>query len=110
MGFYKALQVQYFVQLKNCSNFILTYYLMEIASYSEFRQHMKSFLDAVIKTHKPLFITRKHGEELVVMSKEDYTSMEETLYLLSSPKNAERLMESISQFQAGQTIEQKLDI
>jgi len=43
---------------------------MEIASYSEFRQHMKSFLDAVIKTHKPLFITRKHGEELVVMSKE----------------------------------------
>jgi antitoxin YefM len=44
------------------------------------------------------------------MSKEDYTSMEETLYLLSSPKNAERLMESISQFQTGHTIEQKLDI
>ena len=84
--------------------------LMQIASYSEFRQHMKSFLDAVIKTHKPLFITRKHGEELVVMSKEDYTSMEETLYLLSSPKNAERLMESIAQFQEGKTVEQKLDI
>lgn len=85
-------------------------YLMQIASYSEFRQNMKSFLDAVIKTHKPLFITRKHGEELVVMSKEDYTSMEETLYLLSSPKNAERLMESIAQFQEGKTVEQKLDI
>jgi antitoxin YefM len=83
---------------------------MQIASYSEFRQNMKSFLDAVIKTHKPLFITRKHGEELVVMSKEDYTSMEETLYLLSSPKNAERLMESIAQFQEGKTVEQKLDI
>lgn len=83
---------------------------MEIASYSEFRQHMKSFLDAVVKTHKPLFITRKHGEELVVISKEDYTSMEETLYLMSNPKNAERLIESIAQYQAGQTIEQKLDI
>ena len=83
---------------------------MEIASYSEFRRHMKSFLDAVIKTHKPLFITRKHGEELVVISKEDYTSMEETLYLLSSPKNAERLMESIGQLQAGNTVEQKLDM
>ena len=83
---------------------------MEIASYSEFRQHMKSFLDAVVKTHKPLFITRKHGEELVVISKEDYTSMEETLYLMSNPKNAERLIESIAQFHAGQTIEQKLDI
>jgi len=44
------------------------------------------------------------------MSKEDYTSMEETLYLLSSPKNAERLMESIAQLQAGNTVEQKLDM
>ncbi len=83
---------------------------MEIASYSEFRQHMKSFLDAVIKTHKPLFITRKHGEELVVMSKEDYTSLEETLYLLSSPKNAQRLKDSIAQFETGNTVEQKLDL
>lgn len=44
------------------------------------------------------------------MSKEDYTSMEETLYLLSSPKNAERLMESIAQFKDGNTIKQKLEI
>ena len=36
--------------------------------------------------------------------------MEETLYLLSSPKNAERLMESIAQLQAGKTVEQKLDM
>ena len=103
--------VQYFVQLNIYSNFIEdNKFNMEIASFSEFRQHMKSFLDAVIKTHKPLFITRKHGEELVVISKEDYTSLEETLYLLSSPKNAQRLKDSIAQFEKGNTVEQKLDL
>ena len=83
---------------------------MEIASYSEFRQHMKSFLDAVVKTHTPLFITRKHGEELVVMSKDDYTSLQETLYLLSSPNNAQRLKESMEQYKTGNTIKKEIDL
>jgi antitoxin YefM len=83
---------------------------MEIASYSEFRQHMKSFLDAVLKTRNPLFITRKHGEDLVVISKDEYTSLQETLYLLSSPKNAQRLNESMKQYERGKTTEKKLDL
>jgi antitoxin YefM len=44
------------------------------------------------------------------MSKEDYTSLEETLYLLSSPKNAQRLKDSIAQFEKGNTVEQKLEL
>lgn len=83
---------------------------MEIASYSEFRQHMKSFLDAVLKTRNPLFITRKHGEDLVVISKDEYTSLQETLYLLSSPKNVQRLNDSIKQYERGKTTEKKLDL
>jgi antitoxin YefM len=83
---------------------------MDIATYSDFRQNMKSFLDAVVKTHKPLFITRKQGEELVVMSKEDYTSLQETLYLLSNPNNSKRLKESIDQYEKGKLTRQKLAI
>jgi antitoxin YefM len=82
---------------------------MQIASYSEFRQHMKSFLDAVLKTRNPLFITRKHGEDLVVISKDDYTSLQETLYLLSSPKNAQRLSESIKQYEKGKVAKKELE-
>ena len=41
------------------------------------------------------------GEHVVMMSLEDFNSMEETMYLLSSPKNAQRLMESIAQIKAG---------
>jgi len=83
---------------------------MDIANYSEFRQNMKAYLDAVVEEHKPLYITRKMGEEVVVMSKEDYSSLQETLYLLSSPKNASRLRESIKQVEKGKVKKRKLDL
>lgn len=83
---------------------------MDIANYSEFRQNMKAYLDAVVEEHKPLYITRKMGEEVVVLSKEDYSSLQETLYLLSSPKNASRLRESIKQVEKGKVKKRKLDL
>ncbi|MFM7223535.1 MAG: type II toxin-antitoxin system Phd/YefM family antitoxin [Bacteroidota bacterium] len=83
---------------------------MDIVNYSEFRQNMKAYLDAVVEEHKPLYITRKMGEEVVVLSKEDYSSLQETLYLLSSPKNASRLRESIKQVEKGKVKKRKLDL
>jgi antitoxin YefM len=73
---------------------------MDIATYSEFRQNMKSYLDGLEVSHKPLFIKRQQGEDVVVISKEDYTSLNETLYLLSSPANAKRLEASIKQYKS----------
>jgi antitoxin YefM len=79
---------------------------MDITTYSGFRQNMKAFPDAVVASHKPLFITRKQGDDLVVLSKDDYTSSQETLYLLSNPNNSRRLCESISrQLEKGALIE-----
>jgi antitoxin YefM len=74
--------------------------IMDIATYSEFRQNMKSYLDGLELSHKPLFIKRQQGEDVVVISKEDYTSLNETLYLLSSPANAKRLEASIKQYKS----------
>ena len=74
---------------------------MEITTYSNFRQHLKSFMDKVFETHAPLFVTRTNGEDVVVMAKEDYESMQETLYLLSSVKNAERLAQGIQEYETG---------
>jgi len=81
---------------------------MEITTYSNFRQNLKSFLDSVLKTRSPLFVTRSKGEDVVVLSKSDYESMEETLYLLSSPKNAKRLAQGISEFEQGKGIKKEL--
>ncbi|WP_421871624.1 type II toxin-antitoxin system Phd/YefM family antitoxin [Marinoscillum sp.] len=74
---------------------------MEITSYSNFRQHLKSFLSKVISSRDTLYVTQQNGEDVVVMSKSDYEGMQETLFLLSSPKNAQRLKESLEEYQQG---------
>jgi antitoxin YefM len=81
---------------------------MEITTYSNFRQHLKSFLDKVFQDKSPLFVTRANGEDVVVMSKADYDSMQETYYLFKSPKNAERLLRGIEEFEKGMGEEKKL--
>ncbi|MDA0747282.1 MAG: type II toxin-antitoxin system prevent-host-death family antitoxin [bacterium] len=64
-------------------------------SYSQLRQTLKDCLDKVCSEHHPLLVKRKNGEDVVILSKEDYTSLEETIYLLRSPKNVRRLQESL---------------
>jgi antitoxin YefM len=56
-----------------------------ITTYSDFRQQLKSWLDKVRNDHTPLFVTNAKGEDVVVLSKPDYESMEETFYLLKIP-------------------------
>ncbi len=76
--------------------------LTMIATYSDFRQKLKMYLDEVFKSNRPLFVTRTKGENIVVLSESDYESLMETFYLLKSPKNAERLQQAISQYEKGE--------
>lgn len=76
---------------------------MNILTFSEARASLKTVMDDVCKDHAPTVITRVNGEHVVMLSLADFNSMEETMYLLSSPKNASRLMESIAQLKAGRT-------
>lgn len=62
---------------------------------------MKSYLDKVRNNHIPLYVTSANGEDVVVISKADYESMEETFYLLKSPANAARLLQSIEDYKNG---------
>ena len=74
---------------------------MVITTYSNFRQNLKSFLDNVFLDHTPLFVTRTNGEDVVVLSKSDYDSLNDTLHLLSSPKNAQRLLDGLEEYKNG---------
>ena len=65
-------------------------------------------MDLVLTTRSPLFVTRSKGEDVVVLSKSDYESMQETLYLLSSPKNAERLARGLEEYKKGEGIKRDL--
>jgi antitoxin YefM len=78
---------------------------MEIVSYSETRANLKAILDRVVNDCTPIAITRQRGKPVVMISMDDWTAMQETRYLLSSPNNAKKLMESIAQIEAGNVIE-----
>lgn len=74
---------------------------MEITTYTNFRQNLKSYLDLIISSRSPLFVTRSKGEDVVVLSKTDYESMQETIHLLSSPKNTERIALALKEYEQG---------
>ena len=74
---------------------------MEITTYSNFRQNLKGYLDSIFESRDTLYVTRSKGEDVVVLSKTDYESMKETIHLLSSPKNAERIAIALEEYEQG---------
>ena len=83
---------------------------MIAANYSEFRTALKSYLDTVEDNNETLIIKRKSGKGTVMISLDEYNSMMETLHLLSSKKNADRLYESINQMKSGKTVKPDLNL
>ena len=81
---------------------------MQAVSYSEARENLKSMIDKVVADRAPLAITRQRGEGAVLISASEWASIEETLYLLSSPANAKNLLESIAELEAGKGTERDL--
>ena len=81
---------------------------MDIVTYSEARNNLKSVLDKDVADSMPTVIFRQRGQSVVVMAKSDYDSMAETNYLLSSPANAKRLREAMAELDAGKGEEHDL--
>jgi antitoxin YefM len=81
---------------------------MEAISYTAVRQDLANVMDKVCKDHSPVIVTRKKSGSVVIVSQEDYEAMEATTYLLRSPKNTKRLIESIAQLEEGKGKERKL--
>jgi antitoxin YefM len=65
-------------------------------------------VESVCRDHAPVIVTRKKNDSVVIMSLEDYEALEETAYLLRSPKNARRLMEAIAELEEGGGTEREL--
>jgi antitoxin YefM len=64
---------------------------------------MASYFDRVTDDREPLLVTRQGGKgNVVILSEADFSGWQETVRLLSSPRNAERLRASISALDAGQ--------
>ena len=81
---------------------------MIAANFSEFRTKLKMYLDSVEDNNETLIIKRKTGKGTVLISLDEYNSIMETIHLLKSKSNADRLYESIRQMKAGDTVSNDL--
>lgn len=82
---------------------------MGIVSQSEFRANLAKYLDQVEDDRKELIVTRQGKPPIVVMSLEELESWKETLHLMASPANAERLSRAIERLNAGKAVEKTLE-
>jgi antitoxin YefM len=76
--------------------------------YTEFRRHLVKYMEQVCDGRAPLHVTRQNARSVVVLSEEEYDSIMETLHLLRSPANAQRLMRSIADADAGKLTQHEI--
>ena len=74
---------------------------MDAITYTDLRQNLKTYMDKVIQDSDPLIITRKNKANVVLISVDEYNSLVETNYLLSTEANATHLKNSIAQHKSG---------
>ena len=81
---------------------------MDSITYTTARANLAKTMDRVCDDHEPVIITRSGETSVVMLSLEDFNSLEETAYLLRSPKNAKRLLEAIMELEQGGGTEREL--
>ena len=77
---------------------------MRTLNYTTARQNLARAIDDVVDDHTPLIITKGSDKAVVMMSLEDWNAWQETMYLLRSPANAERLLHAVRDFDEGENL------
>ena len=83
---------------------------MTAITYTAARENLASTMDRVCLDHDPVIITRNRDQAVVMLSLDDYESLQETAYLLRNPVNATRLFDSIEAAEKGNLITKVIDL
>lgn len=75
---------------------------MQAMFYSAARNNLRSMIDSVCNDCEEYIITTKDNQSAILISYEEYAAMKETMYLLSSKNNRDRLMDSIEEIEKGE--------
>ena len=70
-------------------------------SYSDARARLAALLDEVVDNREVVIIRRRGREDVAMVAADDLTSMMETLHVLGSPANTERLLTALARARAG---------
>lgn len=82
---------------------------MQVVNYTDFRKNLAGNLNLVNDNGDIVVVSRSKGKNVVVMSLEDFNSIQETLHLVNSPANQKRLNEAVGEMRAGKTFRHKLN-
>lgn len=83
---------------------------MKAITYTAARESLAATMNKVCSDRAPVVITRKRDQSVVMLSLEDYESLEETAYLLRSPANARRLLAAIKSLAKGKGKKRRIDL
>lgn len=81
---------------------------MNATTVNEAKKNLERLIEQVTADAEPTIICGDQGQKAVLLSLEEYNSWQETLYLFSSPANAEHLRQSIAEAKAGRVLEREL--
>ena len=90
---------------------------MRTTNYTDLRNNLKSYLDAVATDNEPLIVSRPGAESVVVISLEDYNAIMETEFVLQRPQLLQSLIAAeedithnrVTEQQEGESIDQLLE-
>ncbi|OGJ61109.1 hypothetical protein A3A67_04820 [Candidatus Peribacteria bacterium RIFCSPLOWO2_01_FULL_51_18] len=81
---------------------------MTTVTYTNFRQNLAHYLDKAEEDCEEIVVTRDKGRKAILISFDDFLSLQETAYLLSSRKNSRHLEKSMREAKMGKTVRVQL--
>ncbi len=82
---------------------------MRTTNYTEFRANLKSYMDAVIDDCDTVIINRGNDTGVVLISLDEYNSLKETEYIMSSPEMMEAIRNGDEEIKKGKGIKVEID-
>lgn len=83
---------------------------MQSILYSEARNNLRGIINKVCDNFEEYVITTKDKQSAVLISQDEYNSMKETIYLLSSKINRDRLLDAIDEIENFEFTKRKIDL
>lgn len=74
---------------------------MQTISYTDARNRLAGLMEIATRDREPIMITRNGEGTVVLLASEEYSAMQETLHLLSTPANAEQIRQGLADYAAG---------
>jgi antitoxin YefM len=70
-------------------------------TYTALREKLAGFLDLVVDDREVVIVRRRGARDVAIIAADELSGVLETAHLLRSPKNAERLFESLRELDRG---------